>query len=119
MTVLVIAPHPDDESIGCGGTLRLHSARGDRIVAVFLTSGELGLKHLPRKRAWRIREREARQAAKILGLSKLIFLHLPDWLVGNDLRRAADALRPALKRESPELIYLPHPVAWHPDHKAA
>jgi hypothetical protein len=32
MSVLVIAPHPDDESIGCGGTLALHAARGERVV---------------------------------------------------------------------------------------
>jgi len=45
MKVLIIAPHPDDESIGCGGTLCLHARRGDPMAVVYLTSGELGLKH--------------------------------------------------------------------------
>src|SRR5580765_151238 len=119
MKILVIAPHPDDESIGCGGTLRLHSSRGDRVAAVFLTSGELGLKRLPRDEAWRIREREAQQAAKILGLAVVAFLRRPDWSVGDDMNGAAEALRPILKREAPELIYLPHPAEWHPDHRAS
>ena len=117
--VLVIAPHPDDESIGCGGTLRLHWVRGDRVAGVFLTSGELGLKHLPRGKARRIREGEARKAAKILGLAKVTFMHQPDWSMGEDLSGAAHALRRVLSREAPDLIYLPHPGEWHPDHKAA
>ena len=54
--ILVIAPDPDDESIGCGGTLCRYTAHGDRVTAVFLSSGELGLEHLPREEAWRIRE---------------------------------------------------------------
>jgi LmbE family N-acetylglucosaminyl deacetylase len=118
MNVLVIAPHPDDEVIGCGGALCLHAARGDRLSAVFLTSGELGLKHLTRDEAWKTREAEARRAAKILGIESLTFLRLPDWCMGDDIARAAEALRPVLAREKPELIYLPHPDDGHPDHKA-
>src|ERR1051326_1523056 len=119
MTILAIAPHPDDESIGCGGALRLHVLRGGRVMAVFLTSGELGLKRLPREQAWRTREEEAREAGKILGLAELIFLRRSDWFVGEDIAGAAIALEPILKHEAPELVYLPHPAEWHPDHKAA
>ena len=64
MNVLVIAPHPDDESIGCGGTLCLHARRGDPITVAYLTSGELGLKHLARNKARLTREREAARLEK-------------------------------------------------------
>ncbi len=119
MNILVIAPHPDDEAIGCGGALCLHADQGDRVVAVFLTSGELGLKKLPREAAWQTREREARRAAKILGLAETIFLRQPDWLLGEHVAEAAALLRPILKREAPALIYLPHRQDSHPDHQAA
>ena len=119
MNVLVIAPHPDDESIGCGGALCLHARRGDRSSVVYLTSGELGLKHLPRHDAWLTREREAAQAAKILGIAKMFFLRLADWFVSDAVEKGAAKLRPILKRAKPGLIYLPHEQEWHPDHKAS
>lgn len=119
MNVLVVAPHPDDEALGCGGAVCRHVDRGDRVTAVFLTSGELGLKQLPREKARRIREAEARKSAAILGLAGLAFLRLPDWFVGERLRAAAPKLRAVLRRERPELVYLPHPGEWHPDHQAA
>jgi N-acetylglucosamine malate deacetylase 1 len=119
MKVLVIAPHPDDESIGCGGTLCLHAKNGDRITVVYLTSGELGLKHLPRDKAWLTREREAEKAARILGVSASYFLRLPDWRTGENISKAAKQLAPLLKRAKPDLVYLPHEQEWHPDHKAA
>src|SRR5262245_27582314 len=117
MNVVVIAPHPDDECLGCGGALCLHAGRGDRTVAVFLTSGELGLKSFRREKAWSIRESEALKAAKILKLSALHFLRCRDWCLGKESAKAAGALAPILKQERPRLIYLPHEGEWHPDHQ--
>lgn len=118
MNVLAIAPHPDDETIGCGGTLRLHVERGDRVVAVFLTSGELGL-NLPRDEVHAIREVEAAEASAILGLAAIEFLRLPDWFLGDDIARAAAALAPIFQRENPGILYAPHPGETHPDHRAS
>lgn len=119
MNVLVLAPHPDDETIGCGGALCGHAARGDRLTVVFLTSGELGLKHLTPEKAWQVREAEAKKASRILGIARLEFFRLPDWTVGEHRQRGARLLLPILKAEHPKLIYLPHPRDWHPDHQAA
>src|SRR5260221_13431593 len=108
MTVLVIAPHPDDESIGCGGALRLHAVRGDRVVALFLTSGGLGLKHLAQEKARQIREREARAAAKILGLAGEGFMGWADWMVSDDVGGAGHALLAILIHVAPAFISLHH-----------
>ena len=119
MNVLVIAPHPDDEALGCGGSICKHVANGDTVTAVFLTSGELGLKHLPREKAWKIREVEAKRSAKILGIAITEFLRLPDWTTNEHVERGGCLLTPILKRIRPAIAYLPHPDEWHPDHQAA
>jgi len=119
MNVLVVAPHPDDEAIGCGGAICLHVARGDRVTAVFLTSGELGLKHLVREEAWRVRESEAQAAAAVLGLSALKFLRCPDWILAEQAEAASAGLRRILKEEKPQLLYVSHLGESHPDHQAA
>jgi N-acetylglucosamine malate deacetylase 1 len=119
MNILVIAPHPDDEAIGCGGALCCHADKGDRITVVFLTSGELGLEHLAPAKAQRVREAEANAAGRLLGVARLEFLRLPDWTVADHLRRGARLISPILRAEAPGIIYLPHPHDWHPDHQAA
>ena len=119
MNILVIAPHPDDETIGCGGSLCHHADNSDEISVVFLTSGELGLKHLPRTKAWAIRESEARKAAGILKVKELSFLRCSDWTLSDEIPKAASLLRPVLEKNQPRLIYLPHPHDGHPDHQAA
>jgi LmbE family N-acetylglucosaminyl deacetylase len=119
MNVLVIAPHPDDESIGCGGTICLHTARGDDVAIAFLTSGELGLKEVPRETAWATRESEAKQAAKILEARRIEFFREPDWSIAETIESAAAKLRDFAKIAPPQRIYLPHPGESHPDHAAA
>jgi len=117
MNILVIAPHPDDEVIGCGGAIRLRTARGEHVTVVFLTSGELGLKSLSREQAWKIREAEASMSARILGVAELHFLRQPDWMLGDHLQAVTKALQPVLDATRPHVIYLPHPDDGHPDHR--
>jgi LmbE family N-acetylglucosaminyl deacetylase len=119
MNILVIAPHPDDEIIGCGGTLCLHTGSKARISIIFLTSGELGLRHIPREEAWSIREAEARNAAQILGVQDLTFLRCSDWTLDAEIDQAAKLLGPLLKKQIPDLIYLPHEADGHPDHRVS
>ena len=119
MNVLIVAPHPDDEAIGCGGSICLHAACGDRISVVYLSSGELGLPHLPETEARQLREKEAVAAAEVLGISEWTFLRLPDWFAGDCVERAASDLGFVLERVPPDRVYLPHPEDDHPDHRAS
>ena len=113
--VLVIAPHPDDEAIGCGGTICLHCQRGDTVRVVFLTSGEQGA---PETDVESVREAEARAAGTVLGVERLDFLRLPDLGLGENLEQGAELLAELLAWQRPDLIYLPHPEEDHPDHAA-
>lgn len=119
MNVLCIAPHPDDETLGCGGALCQHADKGDTTTAVFLTSGELGLKQLPKEEAWRIREAEASAAGKILRITEMRFWRFPDWVLSDHIDAATKKLSESIIALKPGLIYVPHPQEWHPDHQAA
>jgi LmbE family N-acetylglucosaminyl deacetylase len=118
-SVLIVAPHPDDESIGCGGAACLHRRAGDSLHAVYLTSGELGLKRLPPDEAKALREGEANAAASLLGIARCDFLRQPDWFVGDHISAAASQIATLLRRRRPNRIYFPHRAEWHPDHRAA
>jgi len=119
MNVLVMAPHPDDETIGCGGSLCLHARRGDRTFVIFLTSGELGLKRLACEEAWHRREAEARNACRVLRCGDPVFLRLSDWGLQEQVDTAAAMVGTVLRQVQPGLVYLPHPRDDHPDHQAA
>ena len=116
--VLVISPHPDDEAIGCGGTLRKHVVAGDTVQVIFLTSGEKGGHGRPEAETIRIREKESRRAAKILGIREIEFWRLPDGAV-KPTRAAVNRLRTKLQAFQPETIYVTHDHEMHPDHRGA
>jgi LmbE family N-acetylglucosaminyl deacetylase len=118
-SVAVLAPHPDDEVLGCGGTIQKHLAAGEQVRVVLLTSGERTASFTGQGTASSRSQREAEAvaAAADLGLGEddLDFLHLPDGGVGPD---GAAALRDALRRSGADLVYAPNPVDAHRDHVA-
>ncbi len=73
---------------------------------------------LTREKAWAIREGEAEESARILGIANVTFLRRPDQYLGDEIEEAAAELRPLLERQQPQLIYLPHARDGHPDHRA-
>src|SRR5262249_31236048 len=92
-SVMVIAPHPDDEAIGCGGAICLHRQCGDQVHVVFLTSGERGIPGVSEEIARTIREAEARKAGKMLLLENMTFLRLPDLALSEQMERAGQQIR--------------------------
>jgi N-acetylglucosamine malate deacetylase 1 len=116
--ILVLSPHPDDESLGCGGTLRKHVTEGDSVRVVFLTSGEQGSRGRPPHEIARVREQEARAAGEILGVASVEFWREPDGALWAG-RAIVERLRTILHEWHPALIYVPYDLDLHVDHRAA
>jgi N-acetylglucosamine malate deacetylase 1 len=116
--ILVVAPHPDDEAIGCGGTIRTHVNTGDEVMLVFLTSGEKGGHGREPDETARLREREACAAAEILGVAETEFWRVPDGAVRCH-RAVVDRFRQTLLRWRPSTVFVTHDREAHPDHRAA
>lgn len=116
--ILVISPHPDDDAMGCGGAIRKHALEGDSVEVIFLTSGENGGHGKTQKETSRIREQEAEIAANILQISKKHFWREPDgkFKVTKDNQ---ERLRKTIESLRPKVIYVPHDLEEHPDHRAA
>ena len=66
--ILIIVAHPDDETIGMGGTIAMHSAKGDNVFCASLTDG-LGSRKSSSIKQLSLRKKAAESAAKILGFS--------------------------------------------------
>ena len=114
--ILVLSPHPDDESIGCGGTLLHHVKEGDTVHIVFLTSGENGGHGLSALETIRVREAESCAAAEILGVKHLEFWRLPDGNV-RATHGPVERLRNKLNQFMPDRVYVPHEGEMHADHR--
>lgn len=118
MNILVIAPHPDDESIGCGGTIRKHIEDGDVVHVIFLTSGEKGGHGKSEEETMQIREAEAQSAAGILGVQQIEFWKQPDGKCKVSIANI-EMMAIKLKVFQPSLVYVTHNKEQHRDHKAA
>ncbi|SFJ59170.1 bacillithiol biosynthesis deacetylase BshB1 [Thermoflavimicrobium dichotomicum] len=110
--LLVFAAHPDDAEIGIGGLLAKHHAAGFKTAICHLTEAELSSNGTVERR-----REEAKKAAEILGVSKLINLGFPDrGLTGSpeQILRITQVIR----QYRPHVVLAPYYEDRHPDHVA-
>lgn len=119
--VLVLAPHPDDETIGCGGAIALHAAQGDPVTIAIATDGALGDPEgrFPDVDYREMRRGEARAAAAELGVAAPEFWELPDGgLAAFRPDELVARVRDAIDRSRAGIVYAPPRLDVHPDHHA-
>jgi LmbE family N-acetylglucosaminyl deacetylase len=115
MKILVIAPHPDDEVVGCGGTIAKHAEKLDEVYLCIVTKGytpdwsEELLKNRPK---------EVEKVNKILGIKKTYFLDFPtvklDTIPQKNLN---DSIFEVVTEVKPEIVYMPHKGDLNKDHR--
>lgn len=126
--VLVIAPHPDDETLGCGGIIAALSDRGETVHTVFVTDGgasHRSSKTWDRSRLSAVREDEAREALRHLGaeMQPRTHLRLPDAAMPHSGCAAYEAslaqLESILITLCPRTVLVPWRRDPHCDHRDA
>jgi LmbE family N-acetylglucosaminyl deacetylase len=139
---IVLAPHPDDETLGCGGTIRLLLKSKIPVKVIFLTSGDKAdsshkLSHNnppspPFSKGGKgglpddshiteyalLREKEAVRALKVLGVTNYEFLRFPDRELNLYYKSALDRLLEIIGTYMPDTIYSPSMIELNPDHRA-
>lgn len=110
LDILVLATHPDDAELGCGGTILNHVAAGYKVGIVDFTRGELGTRGAPE-----IRDQEAGHSAKVLGLMVRENLKLPDGFFQNSKEHQLAVIK-AVRRYQPSIVLANATYDRHPDH---
>lgn len=118
--VVVFSPHPDDETIGCGGAIAAHCKNGDRVKAVIFTNGDKAdaSDRFGKEEYVRLREEEALRACGVLGVEDTEFWGYPDREL-TPTEEVVERVSALLKDYKPTLVYSPSPTEVHPDHRGA
>ena len=115
MIVLVIAPHPDDEVLGCGGTIAKHVANGDEVYVCVMTKGfppvfDENIIAQGRK--------ECQEADKVLGVKETIMWEFPAAMIESVPRHEFNAkIIHLIQSLKPDTVYIPHRGDMQLDHK--
>jgi LmbE family N-acetylglucosaminyl deacetylase len=125
-TVIVFAPHPDDETLGCGGTIAKRIRQGYEVLVVIMTDGRYAFKDIldihfdpTPEELKQIRKEEVKRATKILGVPEenLIFLDFVDGTLKDNEKKAEEKVTEILSEQQPVEIYFPYKNDGHPDHQ--
>jgi N-acetylglucosamine malate deacetylase 1 len=115
MRVLTIAAHPDDETLGVGGTMALHAARGDEVWVCVLTDGVTARHgHVEQQSECAVR------AGDVLGVSRIVFCGLPDQRLDNlPLLDVITAIEKCIAEFQPDVVYTHFKEDANQDHRIA
>ncbi|MDP8238530.1 MAG: methyltransferase domain-containing protein [Candidatus Hatepunaea meridiana] len=118
--ILIVSPHPDDEAIGCGGTMIKLLARGNQVTVLQMTDGSstAALENVDDEIRRNVRMKEAAKVVEFIGISELILWREPD---GQLCPRPDNIIKmkELLERTAPRIIFVPFVNDPHPDHIAA
>jgi len=126
--IIVFAPHPDDETLGCGGTIAKRISEGYEVLVVVMTDGRyafmnvLDIESDPTPEELKeIRKEEVKRATEILGVPEenLIFLDFVDRTLETNEEKVEEKVAEILSKNRPVEVYSPYKNDGHPDHRAA
>lgn len=126
-STLVIAPHPDDESLGCGGAIALLRQQQQPVAVLFVSDGSMSHPNSQKYSAEarrNLREREAQNALAILGVSSsdIAFFRLPDTQVPTEqsalFEKTTTHICQYLRHIRPQTVLVPWRRDPHGDHRA-
>lgn len=125
MKIIFVFAHPDDETFSSGGTIHKLTELGHKVELITATKGEVGEVGEPpvttKEKLGITREKELKEAAKILGISKVFFLGFIDGTLHKlKNKELENAILPILEKEIPDIVvtFDKHGGSNHPDHKA-
>ena len=115
MRILAIAPHPDDETLGCGGALLRHKAQGNSIFWLVVTRG-----HEPHwsKATLEQKEQEIASVKDAYGFEEVFRANLPAIRLDSlPLEETINCVREAISTAKPDIVYVNHHGDVHSDHR--
>jgi len=118
-STLIVAPHQDDETIGCGGALALQARSGNAVSILLLTDGADGCAELgmTRQAMMEMRNEETRRAAAVVTPEPPVFLGLPS--LTERFSDAVESVRREIVQRSADAVFIPFVLDGHPDHRTA
>jgi len=120
-SAIVFSPHPDDETLGCGGTIIRKKSAGAAVKIVFMTDGRQSHKQFISEEALKaIRTGEALAASQMLGVvgSDVLFLDFQDGVLCKYQDLAIQRVTELLWQNQPAQVFVPHHKEPPPDHLA-
>lgn len=120
-TAMILAPHPDDETLGCGGLILQKRQAGAQVWVVFISDGSHSHSHLmPAPQLAQRRQQEALSACKALGIDakNVIWLGTEDGHIRDAQAELEPRIRHLLQKHRPEELFIPLPNDGPADHEA-